>query len=112
MDNLEDHEKNLMALALELLGEIPSLEIYGSKDPARRTALAAFNYPGKSPFELAEALSKLGVEARAGCHCAILAHHYYKLDPSASYRLSFYLYNNLQDVERACRAVKKCLSVI
>jgi len=109
MDNLEDHEKNLMATALKLLGEIPSLEIYGPKNPARRTALVAFNQPGQSPFELAEALSKLGVEARAGCHCATLAHHYYKLDLPASCRLSFYLYNNLQDVERACQAVKKCL---
>ncbi|MFA5021324.1 MAG: aminotransferase class V-fold PLP-dependent enzyme [Patescibacteria group bacterium] len=112
MDNLEDHEKNLMAAALKLLGEIPSLEIYGPKDPARRTALVAFNQPGQSPFELAEALSRLGVEARAGCHCATLAHHYYELDPPASCRLSFYLYNNLQDVEQACRAVKKCLKSV
>jgi selenocysteine lyase/cysteine desulfurase len=31
------------------------------------------------------------------------------LDPPASCRLSFYLYNNIDDVRRACLAVKKCV---
>jgi cysteine desulfurase / selenocysteine lyase len=45
------------------------------------------------------------VEARAGCHCATLAHHYLGLSPPASCRLSFYLYNTRDDVERATAAV-------
>ncbi|MFH0905289.1 MAG: aminotransferase class V-fold PLP-dependent enzyme, partial [bacterium] len=50
--------------------------------------------------------------SRAGCHCATLAHHYYKLDPPATCRLSFYIYNNIQDVRKACSAVKKVCSVL
>jgi cysteine desulfurase/selenocysteine lyase len=45
------------------------------------------------------------VEARAGCHCATLAHHALRLNPSASCRLSFYLYNTLDEVETAVAAV-------
>jgi hypothetical protein len=45
------------------------------------------------------------VESRAGCHCAALAHHALSLTPLASCRLSFYLYNTLDEVDRATDAV-------
>ncbi|MCX6790642.1 MAG: aminotransferase class V-fold PLP-dependent enzyme, partial [Candidatus Gribaldobacteria bacterium] len=109
MDNIESHEKSLIAEALRILGEIPSIKIYGPKTSDNRGPLVAFTHKDKSPFEIAEALSKLGVESRAGCHCATLAHHFYGLNPPASCRLSFYIYNDLKDVKKACLAVKKCL---
>ena len=109
MENIKSHEQVLIGEALKLLGEIPSLNIYGPKDPAERTSLVAFTCQDKSPFQIAEELSGLGIESRAGCHCATLAHHYYKLDPPASCRLSFYIYNDLNDVRRACASVKKCI---
>jgi cysteine desulfurase/selenocysteine lyase len=111
MDNIEDHEKVLMGEALGILKEIPSLKIYGPEKPERRTCLASFTCKDRLPFEIAQDLSKLGVEARAGCHCATLAHHYYKLNPPASCRLSFYIYNDLEDVRKACSAVKKCVQL-
>jgi len=110
MKNIEDHEKTLIGKAIEMLQEIPSIKIYGPKDPAGRTSLVAFTCENKSPFEIAEELSKLSVESRAGCHCATLAHHYFELNPPASCRLSFYIYNDLKDVEKACLAVKKICS--
>jgi len=109
MDNVEEHEKTLVAEALKLLGEIPFLKIYGPKDPEKRTSLVAFTCKSKSPFKISEELSAFGVESRAGCHCATLAHHYCGLTPPASCRLSFYIYNDFEDVRRACAAVKKCL---
>jgi cysteine desulfurase/selenocysteine lyase len=62
---------------------------------------------GHDPVGLAEALNEAGVESRAGCHCATLAHHALRLDPPASCRLSFYLYNTLGDVDRAVDAVAR-----
>lgn len=109
MDNIEAHEKNLAGIALKMLEELPSLKIYGPKNPANRTALVAFTCNCKSPFELAQSLNKFGIESRAGCHCATLAHYFYKLSPPASCRLSFYIYNDEKDVEKACSAVKKVL---
>ncbi|MBU2443926.1 MAG: aminotransferase class V-fold PLP-dependent enzyme [Nanoarchaeota archaeon] len=111
MKNIERHEKMLVDEALKILGEIPSIKIYGPKNAEERTPLIAFTCKRKSPFKIAEKLNKLGIESRAGCHCATLAHHCYKLDPPASCRLSFYIYNNIKDVRRACLAVKKvCLA--
>jgi cysteine desulfurase/selenocysteine lyase len=108
MNNIEDHEKNLIGEALKILGSAPSLKIYGPKAPEKRTSLVAFTCNNKTPFDIAEKLSNTGVESRAGCHCVTLAHHYLKLNPPASCRLSFYIYNDIKDVRRACSAVKKC----
>ena len=63
-----------------------------------RSPLLAFNVAGVDPFALAEALGREGVEARAGCHCATLAHRDLGLNPPASCRLSFALYNSRDDV--------------
>ncbi len=107
MDNIEDHERVLVEEAMKMLSQIPELDIYGPKDPSSRTSLVAFNLKTGNPFEISEKLSKVGIESRAGCHCATLAHHYYKLNPPASCRLSFYIYNDLGDVKKSCLAVKK-----
>lgn len=109
MDNIKEHEKILIKEALKILREIPSLKIYGPKDPEKRVSLVAFTCDNKDPFEISKGLSMRDIESRAGCHCATLAHHYYELNPAASCRLSFYIYNNIKDVRKACSAVKKCI---
>jgi len=111
MENITEHERQLIGQALEELSKIPGINIYGPKDPSRRTSLIAFNHVSRSPFDIASGLNELGVESRAGCHCATLAHHFYQLNPPASCRLSFYVYNNADDVTKACRAVAKVLQI-
>jgi cysteine desulfurase/selenocysteine lyase len=95
----------LTARALDGLGSIPGITIYGPRDPARRTSLVAFNLAGHDPVSVARALDQAGIESRAGCHCATLAHHALGLTPPASCRLSFYLYNTPGEVDRAVAAV-------
>jgi cysteine desulfurase/selenocysteine lyase len=95
----------LTARALDALGAIPGLTIYGPRDASRRTSLVAFNVAGHDPMRLAEALNRAGVESRAGCHCATLAHRALKLDPPASCRFSFYMYNTFDEVDRAADAL-------
>ena len=106
MERISAHGRRLTARAMDALERIPGITLYGPRDPARRTALVAFNVEGMSPFALAEDLAALGVESRAGCHCATLAHRALGLDPAASCRLSFYLYNTEEDVDVATSAVR------
>ena len=110
MDSIEAHERSLVSKALEMLKDVPGIKIYGPKNAENRASLVAFNCNNKTPFEIADSLNKAGVESRAGCHCATLAHYYCHLNPPASCRLSFYIYNNASDVKKACEAVKKVLS--
>jgi cysteine desulfurase/selenocysteine lyase len=102
MDRLARHTAHLTGRAHRALAAIDGLTIYG---PRERASLIAFNRAGTDPFTLAKTLDQRGVEARAGCHCATLAHHALRLDPPASCRLSFAVYNNEEDVDRAVEAV-------
>jgi cysteine desulfurase/selenocysteine lyase len=105
MGRIAAHTRRLTERALEGLSAVPGIEIYGPRDASRRTSLVAFNLAGQSPMEVAERLDVVGVEARAGCHCATLAHRALGLDPPASCRLSFYLYNTEAEVDCAVAAV-------
>jgi cysteine desulfurase/selenocysteine lyase len=105
MNRICQWNQRLTSRALDGLGAIPGLTAYGPSEAARRTSLVAFNIAGRDPVALAEGLNRAGVESRAGCHCATLAHHALGLSPPASCRLSFYLYNTLDDVDRAVAAV-------
>jgi cysteine desulfurase/selenocysteine lyase len=105
MDRVCDWNQRLTSRALDGLGAIGGITLYGPRDAARRTSLVAFNLAGRDPVSVAEALDRAGVESRAGCHCATLAHHALGLTPPASCRLSFYLYNTLDEVDQAVAAV-------
>ncbi len=93
MNRVAAWNQMLTSRALDGLGAIDGITIYGPRDAARRTSLVAFNLAGLDPVSVAQALNQAGIESRAGCHCATLAHHALGLTPPASCRLSFYLYN-------------------
>lgn len=103
MNRVTGYTRALTSAALDALHRVPGITIYGPDSADRRTPLVAFNIAGWNPLHLAEALNEAGVESRAGCHCATLAHRDLKLDPPASCRLSFYIYNTLEEVEYATR---------
>jgi len=110
MDAVAEHTGRLTARALDGLAMVPGLVVYGPLQPQNRSPLVAFNVAGWDPTMLAEALNAAGVESRAGCHCATLAHHELGLVPAASCRLSFYLYNTPDDVDRAVDALREIVT--
>ena len=105
MERIRDWNQQLTKRALDGLGAVGGISIYGPRDAALRTSLVAFNLAARDPSSVAEALNQAGVESRAGCHCATLAHHALGLTPPASCRLSFYFYNTPDEVDRAVAAV-------
>jgi cysteine desulfurase / selenocysteine lyase len=107
MARIGRYTRTLTAQALQALSGIDGLTLYGPATAEQRTPLLSFNIAGASPFAVAEALDRRGIESRAGCHCATLAHRELGLDPPASCRLSFYLYNTAEDVSRATGAVAR-----
>ena len=107
MGRVDSYLQWLTHEAIRKLVDIPGIKIYGPVGAEKRAPLISFNIDGINPIALAQGMAEYGVEARAGCHCATLAHHYLGLDPPASCRLSFYIYNNIQDVEKAVDIVKR-----
>ncbi|HYJ76393.1 MAG TPA: aminotransferase class V-fold PLP-dependent enzyme [Kineosporiaceae bacterium] len=106
MDRVRRHTRALTQRALDGLRTVEGLRIYGPPEAAERSPLVAFTVAGRNPMDLATRLGELGVESRAGCHCATLAHQDLGLNPPASCRLSFALYTSEEDVDRAVDAVR------
>lgn len=109
MRTVSDHAASLTQLAMDGLAAIDGLEMYGVPRGMERTPLVAFNVEGRSPFDIARALNVQGVESRAGCHCATLAHRELGIDPPASCRVSFALYNTPEEVDRVVEAVRRAV---
>jgi cysteine desulfurase/selenocysteine lyase len=105
MDLVARHTSSVTAQALRAAHEIAGLKVYGPPQGVPRAPLVAFNVPGIDPMWIAQQLNRLGVESRAGCHCATLAHRDLGLTPPASCRLSFAPYTSAEDVERATAAL-------
>jgi len=112
MDSIEEYEKKLCERALYQLMKLEDegkIKLFGPKSSAIKTPLFSFVSKKMSPFQIAEKLNEHGIESRAGCHCATLAHHYCGLNPPASCRLSFYFYNTEEEVDKAISVLRKIL---
>jgi cysteine desulfurase / selenocysteine lyase len=110
MRTIGEHTSALTAHALDRLHRINGLSAYGPPPGIDRSPLVAFNVAGWHPVAIADALNRAHIESRAGCHCATLAHHDLGLDPPASCRLSFAVYNTLDEVDAAVDALEWILS--
>jgi cysteine desulfurase / selenocysteine lyase len=109
MDSVRAHERELTEYALERLGAVTGLEIYGPDDPAERGGLVSFTIEGIHPHDLAELCNREAVCIRAGHHCAqpLMRH----LGVPATARASFSVYNGRDDVDRLVAALESARRV-
>jgi cysteine desulfurase/selenocysteine lyase len=108
MDAVLEHERSLVRLASERLGQIEGLRIYGPR-PSERSGVVSFTVDGVHPHDLATILDQAGVCIRAGHHCAQPLMR--RLGLSATARASFYVYSVESDVDALVRAVLKARAV-
>ncbi|GGG68322.1 cysteine desulfurase [Corynebacterium pelargi] len=103
MENIEAHEHELCAYALERLQAIPGLKIIGPTSAQDRGAAVSFVVEGLHPHDLGQVLDDRGVCIRVGHHCAWPAHRSLKVQSTA--RASFYLYNSKEEVDALAEAI-------
>jgi cysteine desulfurase/selenocysteine lyase len=104
LDLIERHEHELVAYALEQLGEIPGVQLYGP--PAHeRAGIVTFDVDGVHPHDVAQVLDLDAVAIRAGHHCCqpLMA----KLGVVATNRASFYLYTLPEEIDRLAAGVRR-----
>jgi cysteine desulfurase/selenocysteine lyase len=109
IEAIEAHEQELAAVALERLGEIPGVVLYGP--PAdRRAGIVSFNVEGIHPHDVAQVLDSEGVAIRAGHHCCqpLMA----RLGVPATNRASFYLYSVPEEVDRLVDGIDKARRIL
>ena len=104
MDAVREHERYLFERAWKALGEIPGVRRFGPDDAATHAGVISFVLDGIHPHDVATVFDSEGVAVRAGHHCAQPVMLRY--DVPATARASFYVYNDLDDVDALTAAVR------
>lgn len=98
LDEIEKHEHELAAYAMDRMSSIDGLTIFGPKDPGERAGIVTFNLDDVHPHDVATVLDMNGIAVRAGHHCAQPLMKW--LQVTATARASFYVYNSEEDIDR------------
>ena len=105
MDEITYHEKELTSYALNKLQTINNIKIHGSGN--NRIGVVSFNIENIHPHDLAQFLNEYNIALRVGHHCAqpLLS----KLNETSTARLSTYLYNDEEDIDKLCSALQEII---
>jgi cysteine desulfurase/selenocysteine lyase len=105
MDRVREHERELVAYALELLPrEVPGIALYGPPADVRG-GVVPFNLPGIHPHDVAQILDREGVCIRAGHHCTMPLHE--RLDLAATGRASFSVFTTTDDIDALAAGLRE-----
>jgi cysteine desulfurase/selenocysteine lyase len=104
MQRVMEHERALTRQALDQLGAVPGVTLYGPRSAARG-AVVAFSVTGLHPHDVAALLDAQGIAVRAGHHCAQPLMR--RLNVPATARASVYLYNEAADVDALVAGVRR-----
>ena len=105
MDRVREHERELVAYALDVLArEVPGIALYGPPADVRG-GVVPFNLPGIHPHDVAQILDRQGVCIRAGHHCTMPLHE--RLDLAATGRASFSVFTTKDDIDALAAGLRE-----
>ncbi len=107
MENIQNHENEVLSYGIEKLKRNNSVNIIG--DPKERGSVICFTMKGIHPHDIATILDDDGVAIRAGHHCCQILHD--KLGMPATARASIGVYNSKEDIDVLCSAIDNCKKV-
>jgi cysteine desulfurase/selenocysteine lyase len=105
MGRVHAHEEALTAYTLERLGEIEGVQIIGPVTTEARGGTVSFVVEDIHPHDVGQVLDELGVAVRVGHHCAWPIVRRFGIP--ATTRASFYVYNDLADVDALADGVRQ-----
>lgn len=109
LDQIQAHELDLTAYALEKMKKLAYIEIAGPVDLKARGGIISFNIKGVHSHDLATIVDSEGIAIRSGHHCAQPLMKFYQLNSTG--RISFYLYNTKEEVDRFLKSLEKVREV-
>ena len=107
MNNVIQHEKELMDYGKEILRKNNSVKLIGN--PKKKGAVLSFTIEGIHPHDIATILDEDGVAIRAGHHCCQILHE--TLGITATARASLGIYNTKEDIDRLNSSINKCKKI-
>jgi cysteine desulfurase/selenocysteine lyase len=102
MQQVAQHESEIIGYALDRLEEVPGVKIFGPQ-AKYKGGVAAFTLGEIHPHDISQILDTKGVAIRAGHHCAQPLHDRFGI--SATARASFYLYNTTEEVDKLAESL-------
>ena len=107
IENIKNHENEIMEYGIEKLKKNNSINIIG--DPKERGSVICFTMKGVHPHDIATILDEDGVAIRAGHHCCQILHD--KLGIPATARASLGVYNSKEDIDKLSQAIDNCKKI-
>jgi len=104
-ERIAEHEQSLAAAAIDKLTQIEGVTVYGPRGKSDRAGVVSFTYGDIHPHDIATILDQDGICIRAGHHCTQPLMR--RLNVTATARASFYLYNELDEVDALAGALVK-----
>lgn len=105
MENIEAHERDLTAYAMQQLSEIESMHIYGPAGLAEHDAVISFQVGNIHHLDMGTLLDRLGIAVRTGHHCAEPLMR--RLGIEGTCRASFALYNTREDIDALAAGIRR-----
>lgn len=105
MENVREHDAEIVDYSLKLLGKLPNIKLLGTKDKKIRSGSVSFEYIGVHAHDVATILDSEGVAIRSGHHCTMPLHNH--LGVTASIRASFNVYTTKEDIDKLVLALGK-----
>ncbi len=109
MNNIFEHEKKLTSYCFEKMRKIKEVEIYGPP-PEKRVGVISFNVKDVDSHDIAGMLDSEGICARSGRHCVHPLLNFLGIEGSV--RVSFYIYNIEEEIEKFIEVLKKIISYL
>jgi cysteine desulfurase/selenocysteine lyase len=107
MAEVEAHEAELVAAALEGLSGIDGVRIVGPPSMADRGSPVSFVVDGVHAHDVGQVLDDDAVAVRVGHHCAWPLHRRFGITATA--RASFAVYNTVDEVDRLVAGVRRAI---
>ena len=110
MGEIRQHEIRMANAAIQALGTIEGITLYGPKAPEERGAVISFNLEGIHPHDLGQLLNEEGIAVRAGHHCSQPLMRKYGIP--GTIRASFYLYNVPEEIDLLVHALNNAKEIL
>jgi len=103
LKNMIAYEKQLLHYALEQMQTLENLRIIGN--PTKKTAVISFLLGNAHPSDVGTLIDFEGIAVRTGHHCAQPLMDFLQI--SGTVRISFAIYNTLEDVDSLVAGLRK-----
>jgi len=108
MKNVEKWEKELTDYLLDRMRTVNGIEIYGPLNAQGRVGVISFNLRNIPPHRVAFLLSeRYDIAVRSGLHCAHPLIKYILNLPNGTVRVSMYIYNTKEEIDKLISALNE-----